>query len=108
MASGNLLTVNAPANGSEAAAKVERLALPVVGEAAASVPAGRMVLLGCDRKELEAFVQQVDEPAYRGRQIARWIYRRGARSFAEMSDLPASLRARLAEVAVIGRGTLVT
>jgi 23S rRNA (adenine2503-C2)-methyltransferase len=36
------------------------------------------------------------EPAYRARQIWRWLYKRLALSFAEMSDLPAPLRARLA------------
>src|SRR5436309_636395 len=40
--------------------------------------------------------------------VARWLYAQGARSFAEMSDLPASLRDRMAEVAVVGRSTLVT
>jgi len=36
------------------------------------------------------------EPKYRGRQLAQWIYRKAARSFDEMADLPASLRAKLA------------
>src|SRR5690349_2781349 len=37
------------------------------------------------------------EPAYRARQIWGWLYQRLAASFEEMTDLPASLRARLAE-----------
>jgi 23S rRNA (adenine2503-C2)-methyltransferase len=63
-------------------------------------------LVGCDRAELEAFMQELGEPAYRGRQLAQWLYRRGARSFEEMTDLPASLRARLAAVAAVGRSTV--
>ncbi len=36
------------------------------------------------------------QPAYRRTQIARWIYQRGAASFADMTDLPAGLRQDLA------------
>jgi 23S rRNA (adenine2503-C2)-methyltransferase len=65
-------------------------------------------LVGMDRAELQAFVQELGEPAYRGRQLAHWLYRRGARHFDEMTDLPAAFRAHLAEAAVIGRADLVT
>ncbi len=41
------------------------------------------------------------EPHYRANQIWHWIYRRGATSFAEMTDLPNQLRARLADTFVI-------
>ncbi len=37
------------------------------------------------------------EKPYRARQLYRWLHRRGAASFDEMTDLPAALRARLAE-----------
>jgi len=58
-----------------------------------------MELKGLTLEELEAFARSVGEPAYRGRQIARWVYQTGAVSFAEMTDLPAGLRTRLAEAA---------
>lgn len=64
----------------------------------------RTRLVGMERKELDELVRSLGEPAYRGKQIARWIYARGARRFEEMSDLPAALRARLAEAAEVGRG----
>ena len=60
-------------------------------------------LVGMTTAELEAFVAGLGQPGYRGRQLARWLYARGARSFAEMTDLPAALRSRLAEAAVVGR-----
>ncbi len=41
--------------------------------------------------ELEALTQ----PAFRGRQIADWLYKKRARSFAEMTDLPIALREEL-------------
>ncbi|HXF82759.1 MAG TPA: 23S rRNA (adenine(2503)-C(2))-methyltransferase RlmN [bacterium] len=56
-------------------------------------------LKGLTVEELEALARRLGEPDYRGRQLARWLYQAGARSFAEMTDLPEGLRARLAEVA---------
>ena len=56
-------------------------------------------LKGMTLQELEEFATALGQPRYRGRQIAHWIYQRGATSFAEMMDLPAVLRARLAEEA---------
>ncbi len=39
---------------------------------------------------------ELGQPAYRGRQIAEWVYERFAASFEEMTDLPAGLRPLLA------------
>lgn len=52
-------------------------------------------LKGMTLDEIEAFAERLGEPRYRGRQLAHWIYQRGAASFSEMTDLPAALRARL-------------
>src|SRR5947208_3320521 len=109
MSSESLIMVTTPEGGQRGAGDGKPPAPHRVGSpAAVSTADGRRVLLGCDRAELEAFVLQLGEPAYRGRQLALWLYGQGVRSFAEMSDLPASLRDRLAEVAVVGRSTLVT
>jgi 23S rRNA (adenine2503-C2)-methyltransferase len=72
-----------------------------------AVAPGPAVLLGQNRAELAALALRLGEPEYRGRQLAHWIYRRGARSFDEMTDLPAAFRARLAPEAVVGRATTV-
>jgi len=56
---------------------------------------GPVELKGMTLPELEALASSLGEPAYRGRQIARWVYQGNASSFAEMSDLPAALRGRL-------------
>ncbi|MBR0139977.1 MAG: 23S rRNA (adenine(2503)-C(2))-methyltransferase RlmN [Firmicutes bacterium] len=48
------------------------------------------------REERKALLKELGQPAYREKQIFRWISR-GARSFDEMSDLPLSLRKALAE-----------
>jgi 23S rRNA (adenine2503-C2)-methyltransferase len=81
--------------------RAPRLPLPVVSAAPRR-------LVGMDGRELEALARELGEPAYRGRQLAQWLYRRGARQFDQMTDLPTGLRARLAEVAVVGRADLVT
>jgi 23S rRNA (adenine2503-C2)-methyltransferase len=51
--------------------------------------------------ELRAFLEGLGEPAYRARQVLGWIYIRGARRFAEMTDLSLELRARLEAEAAI-------
>lgn len=43
------------------------------------------------------------QPPFRARQIAHWIYGRGARSFGEMTNLSKEIRARLEESAEIRR-----
>lgn len=46
---------------------------------------------------LEAAAETLGEPAYRGRQLYTWLYRKRARSFEEMTNVSRLLRARLAE-----------
>lgn len=48
-------------------------------------------------EELAALLAGLGEKPYRARQVYRWLHRRGAASFAEMSDLPQALRERLSE-----------
>lgn len=60
----------------------------------------RVELLDLLPEELELLLRGLGQPAYRTRQLFSWLHR-GA-GFAEMSDLPQPLRARLAELAVPG------
>lgn len=46
--------------------------------------------------ELAAVLAPLGVPAFRGKQLFGWLHRRLAREFAEMTDLPAGLRATLA------------
>lgn len=73
-------------------------------------------LLDRSPEELEALAAEWGEPAYRGRQLAGWIFRKGILDFGAMTDLPAGFRRRLAdettvmppaigEVAVSGDGS---
>ncbi len=47
--------------------------------------------------ELVEFVESLDQPAFRGRQLLAWIYKAGITDFAQMSDLAKEFRLVLAE-----------
>lgn len=53
--------------------------------------------------ELSALLSVWGLPGYRARQLWEWLYVRKATDFAQMTSLPANLRARLADEFVIGR-----
>lgn len=55
----------------------------------------RQHLLELTPAELESRLEGLGEPAFRARQLLSWACDKRAESFAEMSDLPAELRARL-------------
>jgi len=59
----------------------------------------RVNLTGLDVNELAAFVAELGEPAYRGRQIFAALQQRRLQNFDDMSDLPKPLRERLEETA---------
>ena len=54
-----------------------------------------MNVLGSNTAQLEQTVVALGEKPFRGRQIAQWIYQKGAPSFAAMPNLGAALRAKL-------------
>lgn len=54
-------------------------------------------LIGKTQAELEALAEALGQPKYRGRQLATWLYDKGARDFDAMSDLPKAFRQALAE-----------
>ncbi len=62
-------------------------------------------LLGMSLEELTAWVQQQQQPAYRGKQLHQWLYQQGARSLTDISVFPKQWRADLAEYPV-GRSHL--
>lgn len=63
----------------------------------------RKNIFGRSLPELRELLDPLELPKYRARQIAEWLYQRGARDFDSMTNLPAGLRARLAEDFSIGR-----
>lgn len=69
---------------------------------------GRRDLVGLSREELVAELATLGEPAFRAKQLWRWIYKFGITDFAAMTDMAKPLRAKLADSHAIGRPTAVT
>jgi 23S rRNA (adenine2503-C2)-methyltransferase len=63
---------------------------------AATDPLAAADLLSLPRPQLKALFVQVGLPAFRAEQLFRWLHVRMVRDWQEMTDLPASLRERLA------------
>ncbi len=59
-------------------------------------------LLGKTLAELKALAAQIGAPAFVGKQLADWIYRKGVREFGEMTNLSKQVRARLEEDYCVG------
>jgi len=55
----------------------------------------RTNLTGLSKAELAEFIEQIGEPAYRGRQIFGALHQRRLQSFEEITELPKALRERL-------------
>jgi 23S rRNA (adenine2503-C2)-methyltransferase len=66
-----------------------------------SAPGDVVNLLGHSAEELRALLQRLGEPAYRGAQIYHALYAERRFDIAEMTNLPASLRERLAREACV-------
>ncbi len=66
-----------------------------------NAPANKVNLLGLPRAELEAFIAGMGEKPFRARQLMKWLYKRNAGDFDQMTDLAKSFRERLREVAEV-------
>ncbi|UCG52546.1 MAG: 23S rRNA (adenine(2503)-C(2))-methyltransferase RlmN [Candidatus Latescibacterota bacterium] len=70
---------------------------------------GRTHLRDLSLTELREFVERLEEPRYRYRQLVSWLYEKLADDFLEMTDLPMSLRETLgrnAEVSSLRGATM--
>jgi 23S rRNA (adenine2503-C2)-methyltransferase len=64
-------------------------------------------LRGISLDELKSFVLKLDQPAYRAGQIADWVFKRGVRSFDEMTNLSKDLRELLSRKAFLSCASVV-
>jgi 23S rRNA (adenine2503-C2)-methyltransferase len=80
---------------------IARTDVPASGVEFRSGPA-RDDLLGRSREDLRTLLREMGEPAYRGAQLYHAFYAERHFDFAEMSNLPAALRERLARGFQIG------
>lgn len=69
---------------------------------------GRHGLFNHDEDSLRELLASWNEPAFRAQQVLEWVYLRGALDYAEMSNLPQRLRARLTEELPLYESTIVT
>src|SRR5690348_9929607 len=63
---------------------------------------GKTDLLGLTLPQLQAWLVERGEPAFRAKQIYTWLYSQLVTEFAAMSNLPKTLRERLEAEACIG------
>jgi len=63
---------------------------------------GKLDLLGLSLAQLQQWLAEHGEPAFRAKQIYSWLYEHLATDFAQMSNLPKALREQLAAEACIG------
>ena len=59
-------------------------------------------LLSLTLPEMQAWLLEMREPAFRAKQLYNWLYKRLVTDFSAMSNLPLSLRTRLTQEASIG------
>lgn len=70
---------------------------------APQLPTQPLDLLSMDESRMEQFVRELGWPAYRARQVLRWLYRRRETDIGRMTDLPRADRDRLSGCAAISR-----
>jgi 23S rRNA (adenine2503-C2)-methyltransferase len=64
-------------------------------------------LVGLLRQEVEALMQTIGQPSYRGRQLFQWVQARRALDMDAMTSLPRALRALLPDRATLSRPEVV-
>jgi 23S rRNA (adenine2503-C2)-methyltransferase len=71
-----------------------------------AIKSARPSILGLPPEDLKQLMLDMEQPAYRAAQLFRALHKRGARSWDEIPELPATLRNALAERFVIFPGTI--
>lgn len=65
-------------------------------------------LMDLNQQETAELAITMGEPAFRGRQLYKWIHQKGAADFSEMTDLPLPFREKLKAGSVIGLPQIIT
>jgi 23S rRNA (adenine2503-C2)-methyltransferase len=61
------------------------------------------VLPGATREEIQQVVRGLGQPDYRAQQIAEWVYRKGAHTYQQMTNLPQGLRDTMPDILPLKR-----
>ena len=67
----------------------------------------RTNLLGLDAEEIKKFVKENGLEKFRAKQLCDWIYKKGAPSFDEMTNLSKDLREKLKDIAAVDKLSLM-
>ena len=62
---------------------------------------GKQPLVGMTPDEMADLLAGLGEPRFRARQLFQWVYEKGVKDFAAMTNLPAKLREQLAERTIL-------
>ncbi len=62
---------------------------------------GKRPLVGMTLPEMTEFLAEIGEPKFRAKQLFQWVYEKGAKDFAVMTNLSAAFRQKLAEHALL-------
>ena len=71
------------------------MSLPAVGESAAACPGGKINLLGLPHRKLQQLLLGWGAKPLHAGQLMKWIHHRDRHGFAELTDLPRTVRDRL-------------
>lgn len=66
------------------------------------MPSTKRDIRSLSHSELEQVLVELKQPRFRTKQLEEWLWKRGATSFDDMTNLPATLRTELAETWQIG------
>lgn len=67
-----------------------------------------MELLGATLTELQEYCKELDQPAFRGKQIAGWLYNKSVYNIDEMTNLSKPFRDLLRETSTLSRSDVIT
>jgi len=67
----------------------------------------RQILSGMTIGELENFIETINEPKFRAKQLHHWLYLKSASDFDSMTSLSKEFRAKLKELAVISEVKII-
>jgi 23S rRNA (adenine2503-C2)-methyltransferase len=71
------------------------------------MPMDDVHLIGMDRRDMEGFLANMGEKAFRSRQLWQWVYQKGAVDFSAMTSIAKPMRESLSHIATLKRPFIV-
>lgn len=67
----------------------------------------RINLMDLSQQQTVEFTTSLGEPAFRGKQLFKWIHQKGASDYSQMTDLPLAFREKLSSIASTGHPDII-